>query len=132
MNIISYIFGVQNPYLGPLQHGFIWTTYPIMRTCYNVFHILLDCPTQLFTSQNPTTRELCSRSKQVTRQCKLKQDLVFSVKLHFGLSLYPLSLIPYALSLILYPLSLPLVPYPLVLFLSRNLGKGYCDCPKQK
>ena len=42
------------------------------------------------------------------------QDLVFSVKLHFGLTIYPLSL--------------PLVPYPLVLFLSRNLGEGYCDC----
>ena len=41
------------------------------------------------------------------------QDLVFSVKLHFGLTLYPLSL--------------PLVPYPLVLFLSRNLGEGYCE-----
>ena len=30
---------------------------------------------------------------------------------------YPLSLNP-------YPLSLPLVPYPLVLFLSQNLGEG--------
>ena len=89
-------------------------------------------------------------------------DLVFSVKLHFSLTLYPLSLIPYPLflipyplsislipyplslipyhlSLIPYPLSLPLVPYPLVLFLSQNLGEGYChccdcccDCPKQK
>ena len=35
--------------------------------------------------------------------------------------------------------SLPLVPYPLVLFLSQNLGEGYChscdcdsDCPQQK
>ena len=43
-----------------------------------------------------------------------QQDLVFSVKLYFGLTLYPLSL--------------PLVPYPLVLFFSRNLGEGYCDC----
>ena len=34
-----------------------------------------------------------------------KQDLVFSVKLHFGLTLYPLSLIPYPLSIIPYPLS---------------------------
>ena len=32
-----------------------------------------------------------------------KQDLVFSVKLHFGLTLYPLSLIPYPLSLIPTP-----------------------------
>ena len=37
-----------------------------------------------------------------------------------------------------YPLSLRLVPYPLVLFLSQNLGGGYChschccDCPQQK
>ena len=48
---------------------------------------------------------------------------------------YPLSLIPFPfsftlfpLSLISYPLSLPLVPYPLVLALSRNLGKGSCHC----
>ena len=55
-----------------------------------------------------------------------KQDLVFSVKLHFGLNLYPLSL--------------PLVPYSLVLFLSQNLGDSCdschschsCDCPLQK
>ena len=44
-------------------------------------------------------------------------------------STYPLSLIPYSLSLLL-------VPYPLVLFLSQNLGEGCdcdsCDCPKQK
>ena len=53
--------------------------------------------------------------------CIFKKDLVFSVKLPFGLTLYPLSLIPYLLSL---------VPYPLVLFLSRNLGEGYCDWPK--
>ena len=46
----------------------------------------------------------------------------------FSLFPYPLSLISYPLSLIPYPLSLPLVPYPLVLFLSRNLGEGYCDC----
>ena len=55
-------------------------------------------------------------------KAKTKQDLVLSVKLHFGLTLYPLSL--------------PLVPYPLVLFLSRNLDEGCychsCDCPQQK
>ena len=28
-----------------------------------------------------------------------KQDLVFSVKLHFGLTLYPLSIVPYPLVL---------------------------------
>ena len=72
---------------------------------------------------------------------KGQQDLVFSVELHFGLTSYPL---PYPLSLIPYPLSLPLFPYPPVLFLSRNLGEGYChscdcdcdcdccDCPQQK
>ena len=53
-----------------------------------------------------------------------RKDLVSSVKLHFGLTLYPLSL--------------PLVPYPLILFISRNLGEGcscHCSCycyPKQK
>ena len=55
------------------------------------------------------------------------------IKSHFSLTLYPLSLNN-------NPLSLPLVPYPLVLFLSRNLGEGYChscdcdccDCPQQK
>ena len=34
------------------------------------------------------------------------------------------------LSFIPYPFSLPLVSYPLVLFLLRNLGEGYCDWPK--
>ena len=56
----------------------------------------------------------------IYRQYFGEQDLVFSVKLHFGLTLYPLpfslfpfpfSLIPYPLSLIPYPLSL--IPYPL-------------------
>ena len=52
---------------------------------------------------------------------------------------YPLSLIPYSLSFILFTLSLiplpyPLVSYPLVLFLSRNLGQdsssssSRCNC----
>ena len=40
-----------------------------------------------------------------------RQDLVFSVELHLGR-------IP-------YPLSLPLDPYPLVMFLSRNLGEDF-------
>ena len=53
------------------------------------------------------------------REIKMEQDLVFSV--HFDLTFYPLSLIP-------YPLSLPLVPYPLVLLLSQNLGEGEGDC----
>ena len=63
------------------------------------------------------------------------QDLVFSVKLHLDLILYPLTFDP-------YPLPLPLVPYPLVLFLSRNLGEDssssssrcccYCYQPKVK
>ena len=44
----------------------------------------------------------------------------------FTLYPYPLSHIPYPISHIPYLLSLPLVPYPL--FLSRNLGEGYCDC----
>ena len=75
--------------------------------------------------------------KKMHSDVEIKQDLVFSVKLHFGLTLYPLSLI-----LNLYPLS-P-IPTPcslsLVLFLSRNVGEGYCcdycdsccHCPKQK
>ena len=37
---------------------------------------------------------------------------------------YPLSFDPWPLTLNPWPLSLPLVPYPLVLFLSRNLGEG--------
>ena len=50
---------------------------------------------------------------------KGKQDLDFSVKLH--------------LCLTLYPLSLPLVPYPLVLFLSIDLGEdSSCYSSKQK
>ena len=49
-----------------------------------------------------------------------RQDLVFSVELHLGR-------IP-------YPLSLPLDPYPLVMFLSRNLGGGSScsSCSKAK
>ena len=43
------------------------------------------------------------------------------------LRFYPLSLDPWPLSLDPYCLSLPLVPYPLVVFLSRNLGEG-CSC----
>ena len=59
-----------------------------------------------------------------------EQGLVFSVKLHLDLILYPLTFDP-------YPLPLPLVPYPLVLFLLRNLGEDssssssrycYCSC----
>ena len=64
-----------------------------------------------------------------------KQDLVFSVELDFGLIPYPLTLDP-------YPSSLPLIPYPLLLFLSRNLGEDssssfssrccYCCCYQAK
>ena len=69
------------------------------------------------TSTTPTTTTTLITTKQ--QQLK-QQDLVFSVKLHFGLTLYPLSLIPYPLSLIPYPLSiihypLSLIPYPLSL-----------------
>ena len=49
--------------------------------------------------------EKCLTINFITTYPYIKQDLVFSVKLHLGLTLYPLSL--------------PLVPYPLVLFLSQ-------------
>ena len=39
-----------------------------------------------------------------------------------------LPFIPYPFFLITYPLSQPLLPYPLVLFLSRNLGEDSSSC----
>ena len=45
----------------------------------------------------------------------LKQELIFSVEIHFGL-------IPYTVTLDPYPLSLPLVPYPLLTLVEVRWG----------